>query len=274
METTPENSPELPPRDSLFEELRALAPQPPRREMLEGLRWKRIFQAPTWWLLPFLIFFCFIPFIIAAQVKNDRAQTRRATARVIQTERFGRPQAGQRELFLKYRFRHNGRDYTGATLAAPASPLSALRAENSLEVAFDATRPQESVPAFEIARQEDFPWPLFFIFPLIFLAFLVPLLLPQLRTVLLARRLFARGVLTTGQLKFVKPMLMQTPWMPFGSSQLIYEFDDENGRPQRGATRCDNSWLTLQLKPQSPLVVAYNPKKPRENIVLEPFVAR
>ncbi|MBW3635897.1 MAG: hypothetical protein KY445_05440 [Armatimonadetes bacterium] len=268
MQTTPENSPLA----SIFEELRALPLHPPRREMLAGLRWKNVFQTPVWFFFPFLILFCFFPFLIAQSAQSNRARNQRATARVIQAESFDNPQGGQPQTFLKYRFRHNGRDYTGATLAWGTSPLTPLRAGNSLEVAFDKAQPQRSVPAFQIAQNEP-PWFVFLLFPLFFAVFLLPLLAPQLRTVLLARRLFARGVLTTGHLKFVKSTPMQTPFMPLGSSQLIYEFDDQNGHRQRGATRCDSSWLTMQLPPQSPLVVAYNSQKPRENIVLEPFVA-
>lgn len=271
METTPENSPENPPLDSIFEELRALPLHPPRREMLAGLGWKSLFQTPALLFFPFLAFICLMLFALTETAKSNRAIDGRATAHVIQVEPIDSPQSGQPLTFLKYRFRHNGRDVTGSALASPDSPLLLLRVGNSFEVAFDKAQPQRSLPAFEIAQNQA-PWFFLVLFPLLFAAFL-PLFVPQMRTIWLGRRLFARGVLTTGELKFVKSPSIPTPWMPRGSSQLIYEFDDQNGRRQRGAMRCDNSWLTLQLEPQLPVVVAYNPQKPRENIVLEPFVA-
>lgn len=265
-------APETPPLDSLFEELRALPTLPPRREMLAGLRWKSLFGTPIWFIFPFLVFFCFIPFIFVQTAKNNRAKDGRATARIIQAEPIDNQQTGQPQTFLKYRFRHNGRDYASTTLASPTSPLSMQRVGNSFEIAFDPSRPQHNFPASQVA-QDEVPWFVFVIFPLFFGAFLLPLFLPQLRTLWLARRLFARGVLTTGRMKIVKNAPMPTPFMPFGSHQVFYEFDDENGQCHRGTMRCDNSWLAMQWKPESPVVVAYNPRKPRQNIILEPFVA-
>ncbi len=236
--------------------------------MLAGLTWKGMFRAPALILLPLLLVFTVFPSILFATVIESKSPKQRVSGRVIQFERFG-----QKQVFVKYRYAANGQKYSGASVGMETSPLQNLARGAALEISFDKTNPQNSVPAFENAAQENFPWPLFLLFPLMAAFFFLPFFFPQLRAVFLARKLFTRGVLATGKILFVKVNAMQTPVMPGGSSQIFYEWPDQKGVIQRGSMKCDNMWLVLQFHSESAVVVAYNPKKPAQSILLEPFIA-
>ncbi|HEX9996427.1 MAG TPA: hypothetical protein VGB45_04725 [Abditibacterium sp.] len=263
--TKPENPPEPPQLESLFEDLRSLPREPPRREMLAGLQWKAIVRGPIMLLLPLMLVFTLMPLFIFSAVNSSKANNQRVTGRAIQVETLS-----QNQIFVKYRFVVNGKNYTGASVGVGNSRL---RNGEPLEISFDKAKPQNSAPVLQSAAEENFPLGAVFIFPLMAAFFFAPLFFPQMRLIFLARKLFTRGTLTTGRVRFVKTTPTQSPFMPGGSSQIVYEFFDSSGGLQRGVTKCDNIWLVQQFRPDSPVIIAFNSGKPAQNVVLETFVA-
>jgi hypothetical protein len=56
-------------------------------------------------------------------------------------------------------------------------------------------------------------------------------------------------------------------------AEVIFTFEDSDGRTVQGRQVCDNEWLLGKLDVGSEVTVAYLPKSSRKCVFLEPYIA-
>jgi hypothetical protein len=248
----------------MFEEEFAKLPvETPRRvENLPGLRfWGAIPKAAILLPLFFLSFFLFIPLSImnadpAARLAMGSSES--AQGRVVSNTASSacRGAASHR---ITYSFSSKGaQDYRGAVTLCEESPYYSVAPGDVIVVRYLKSDPAVNGLPNQGANQGP-PLAVFLIFPLFFVAIFGSMFWPQIRDVLLARRLYQRGRLTNGKVIFIKKRATSFwPGMPGSNPSQVYVEIQPSGGPKRElVTSCQNDWLVNQLAPGSNVHVAY-----------------
>jgi hypothetical protein len=118
------------------------------------------------------------------------------------------------------------------------------------------------------------PAAIFLTFPLFVITLFAPIFLPQIRALMRARRLFRKGILTTGRVVFVKKRNIGTwPGWPGSSLSDIY-ITYQHPRHDRieCVAACTNDWLTSQLSPGSTVHIAVDLDEPTRATLLEAYL--
>lgn len=108
------------------------------------------------------------------------------------------------------------------------------------------------------------------LFPVVWLLGLVGYVLWYIRPVIIARRLFQRGLLTTGQVVAVRPVPQRDRSRTVADVVVSYQLPD--GVWTEGTAWCANDWLIRQLSPGTTVHIAFVPAKPQRVALLEMFM--
>jgi hypothetical protein len=179
-----------------------------------------------------------------------------------------------RSASITYSFRpKEGPEYRTSQAVGASSSYAHVRPGENVPVTFLVSDPSVS----RIAGQGDSAPELFIlllIFPIFGLLFLGPLFLPRIRIVLLDRKLFRTGRVTTGTVVFVKQSVGWTwpGWPGWYAAQVFVRFDLPTGAPAEATATCQNEWLLQHLPPGAPVRIAYSPDRPSRAVLLNAYV--
>jgi hypothetical protein len=249
----------------MFEDEFAKLPvEPPRRvDSLPGLRLRGAIPKAAL-LLPlfFLSFFLFIPLTImnadpAARLAMGSSES--AQGRVVSNTTSSACR-GAASHHVTYSFSSKGaQDYRGAVTLCEESPYYSVTPGDAIEVRYLKSDPAVNGLPNQGANQAP-PLALFLFMPVFFFAIFGSMFWPQIRDVLLVRRLYKSGRLTTGKVIFIKKRATSFwPGMPGSNASLVYvEIQSSGGLKREVVASCHNDWLVNQLAPGARVHVAYS----------------
>lgn len=174
---------------------------------------------------------------------------------------------------IQYVFRvPGGSTYYGSAFVSEISRYKGLKTGAPLPISYDPKDPTFNGLAGEFGKN-DFPVALLFVFPLFAVVFTFPMFLIPVRPLFPMRRVYRRGLLTTGKIVFVTPGTPPSPYqLQAGRAFVSYTFQNESGETIRGRQSCDNQWLLNKLDPGSEITVVYLPRGRHKSLFLEPFI--
>jgi hypothetical protein len=260
------------------EEFKKLWVEPPRRvESLPGLRLRgAVPKAAIMLPLFFLSFFLFIPF----SIMNSDPAARLAMGSTDSTQGHvvsntsASACRGAASHHVTYAFSSKeGSEYRGAATLCDESPYYSVNAGDAIEVRFLRSDPTVNQLPSQGANQAP-PVALFLFMPIFFLAIFGSMFWPQIREVLLARRLYKSGRLTIGQVVFIKKRVTSFwPGMSGNNASEVYVEIQPPGNVKREVVAsCQNDWLINQLAPGANVHIAYSDDKSGKAALLETFL--
>lgn len=118
------------------------------------------------------------------------------------------------------------------------------------------------------------PLLLFLIFPVFGLLIFAPMVVPQIKQLLQARRIFKNGRIAKGSVLFVKRKPTGL-WMPQSGStaaEVFISFSASAGTEIEGRAWCGNDWLLNQLPPGAIVTIASVPERPEELMLIDAHI--
>ena len=239
------------------EDLARIPVNPPRRtDLLPGLRLSRALSGRMLALpLAFMGFAAVMPILILS-TDRDAALTFRATETVAGKVELAVP--GERgrcgnNTRLTYSFTTSrGAPFRGAQTVCDDDPYGRAQNGDALPIVYVASDP--SINAIAGREKNGPPFPVFFVFPLFFVAVFVPMLWPPIAQLLRDRKTFAQGVLARGRVVFARRQSTQSwpGWQGMTSrSEVFVRAEPPTGPPREVVVACSNEWLLAHLAPGS-----------------------
>ena len=261
-----------------------MAPREPRQ--LCGLTVWQILKPWLFIAVFFISLLALIPVLTIVLDKDFQAQRRVLTPTagvVLQAEK--QPQlaasnspASIGTTLLKFSFRaRQGVTFYGSQVVQNNTPFALLKKGAPLPIVYDSQEPSFNGVDGVLGRN-DFPIVLLFALPLVGLFYALmfgwPFFIP-LRQTMRARSIYKQGELTVGRVDFVKKKgaVFGAYTLPNQSTEVLYHFDDTDGKTHRSRQKCDNDWLLQKLDVGSQLQIVYLAQKPERCIFLEAFIA-
>ena len=260
--------------------LNHVTPTPPRNaKELRGLSfWRRSNKNMLWMAAPFFIIGCFALLAIALITVSDQSSkrirmTRKTPGKVMYIAKS--TMQGQ----IGYSFKAStGELYYGASPTIENSPYAHLKAGDPLTVAYDPSDPTQNEIAIYPRRQESI-WPFILMAPIFMFGFVLmmfgPAVFAPASGLIAARRIYKRGILTTGNIRFITRRRNDNTYFHVASAplfDLFYTFRDQQGNTVEGTQSCNNDWLVNKLDVDSAVTVVYLPPQSRKSIVLEAYI--
>lgn len=259
----------------MFEEqFKNIPTEPPRPlELLPGLKLgAQVPKSILSLILMFAIFFTFIPLSIMFEDPHARLSLGPSKTTSAQVVSVSDTRDCRR---LVYAFTpEQGGEVRGVASVYPDSPYWSVGQGSTVPVKYLSSDP--STNALAGTRNTNAP-PVFvfFFFPLIALAAISQLFLPQLQALRQARRLFKNGQLATGTVVYVRRRFtsMRTSTMSIGAADVFISFRlPTTGAQQEGKAWCMNDWLLQHLAPGTAVHIVYDPNSPDKLALLETFL--
>jgi hypothetical protein len=141
-------------------------------------------------------------------------------------------------------------EFRGATTLCEESPYYSVNAGEAFEVQFLPSDP--AVNRLRGGTQNDAPPVAFFLLmPVFILVIFSPMIVPQFREVLRARRQFKKGRLTVATVVFVKKRLTASwpGWAGNNASEVFVKLKPPAGEQREAVAWCPNDWLVNHLAP-------------------------
>jgi hypothetical protein len=180
---------------------------------------------------------------------------------------------GQMCTRLYYEFTlENGLKYTGDTAILIDSPVCELQKGDNVTVVYLPRDPTVNQVESSINSNRP-PAEIFFVFPLFFLVFFAPTLVPCAKRILAHRKLYKTGTWTEGELIYIKDG--KKSFFPGDNSsppKLYVEFKTTDGTVIEAIHSFENKWLANNLKPGQKLNVIYQPSKPKKAFTVECYI--
>ncbi len=111
-------------------------------------------------------------------------------------------------------------------------------------------------------------------FPVLGLLIFAPMVVPQIKQLLQARRIFKNGRIAKGSVLFVKRR-PAGPWMPQSGStaaEVFISFSVAPGVEREGRAWCGNDWLLNQLPSGAIVRIAFVPERPDELMLVDAYI--
>jgi hypothetical protein len=247
---------------------------PPRRtDFLPGLRFSAVISKSTLYLpLIFVGFFILIPFSIMNSDPSMRlamgpAKTMQGQVLSSMDTSMCRGTTGRR---VTYEFSPEpGHEFRGTTTLCQESPYYSVKEGDEVEVQFVPSDP--SVNSIRGGNSNAAPpIAVFLLMPFFILVMFSPMILPQVREVLRARRLFKKGRLALGTVFFVKKRVTSfwPGWPGNSAAEVFIEYESSASKMLEGVAWCPNEWLLQQLPPGAKVHIAYSDESPGGRIAL------
>lgn len=258
-------------------ELAAISDRPPRKGLLPGMRFRNAIPKSALILpLAFVVLFAAFPLLIISTDPRARLEvgpSRMAEGRVLVTKDVSgcRTSSARR---LVYAFSPElGNEFRGTGVVCVESPYYSAQSGEKIEIRYLKRDPTVNSIAGTDSGNEP-PLFIFVIFPLFFLLILSPLYLPHLREVTYARRLYRTGVLTQGQIVFVKKRSAANwPGWPGSTTADVYVAHHlPDGARAETVVWCANDWLINQLPPGATVHILLPPDRSKRGALLEAFL--
>jgi hypothetical protein len=253
-------------------ELAAIPAHPPRTGVLPGMRLGAAIPRYTLAvLIAFVVLFTAFPLAIMStdpKLRLGIGPDQIVQGRVLATTNVsGCRGSGARRIV--YAFSASGSEFRGVGRVCEESPYYSMQAGDRIEIRYLTRDPAVNSMTGTESDGEP-PIFVFLVFPLFFILLLSPLFFPQIREVMYARRLYRTGVLTQGQVVFVrKSHTGNWPGWPGSASADIYV---AHGSRAETVVRCTNDWLLNQLSPGSPVHILIPPDQSKRGVLLEAFI--
>jgi hypothetical protein len=260
----------------MFEQQLTQFPQNPPRALhaLPGLRVAAMVPKTALFLpLIFVRFFFSMPFSILHSNPGMRLSwgpSRNVSGVVVSVDAASCRGVAARRII--YSFAPTGHEFRGSAVQCAGALYYSVGAGDTVQIRYLASDP--SVNALQGMPDNARPVALFLVMPLFFLLLLAQLFVPQLRELLLARRVLKHGRLATGSVVYVrKRSATSWPGWPGAGAYAVYvEFASPAGGRREAVAWCANEWLVNQLAPGAAVHVAYSDQKPARVALLEAFL--
>jgi hypothetical protein len=263
----------------MYDDIFAMVPaEPPRRTtLLPGLRLGAIVSRSTLLLpLAFFVLFAFIPFSILQSDPKMRlalGTSGNASGRIVNVSEVRNSQQGPGHRIVYIFSVQPGRELRGASVVGEVSPYYSAQPGDAIDIQFLVRDPSVNAPSGMRDRNAP-PIAFLFVFPLFVLMFFVPMFLPLVREIWRARRLFAKGRVTTARVIFVKRRTsMRWPgWPGSTSSEVFLEYQRVAGDRAEALALCSNDWILNQLAPEAIVHIAYQEEVPERAALLDAYL--
>ena len=278
------------PANNKFAELLPVSSKPPRNPgELAGLNLRNQLRGPLNWMLPLFLFFAFgfpiFAYLIMRETLPAFQEMSVVAGRALAVSKspslpgaYQETNEGNRTYqeysVVKYSFRVGGITHYGASIVSQQSPYAVVKPGAPLPIMY---APKNlSINVLE-GTQQEVPWAAFLFMPpffaLFFVVMFVPAYAPAMRQTLQARRIYKRGEITTGNVRFVAKKRGGGMYGNIASRfEILYSFKGADGETQEGKQLCDNEWLVQRLDVGDELTIVYLPKTSHQSIVVEPFI--
>jgi hypothetical protein len=153
------------------------------------------------------------------------------------------------------------------------SPYYSAQPGDAIDVQFLVRDPSVNAPSG--AKDPNAPpIALLFFFPLFVLVFFLPMFLPLVRETWRARRLFAKGRVTTARVIFVKrrTAISWPGWQGNTGSEVFLEYQRVAGNRAEARAWCANDWILNRLAPDAIVHIAYREDVPERAALLEAYL--
>jgi hypothetical protein len=251
---------------------------PPRRlEALPGLRFSaQISRRALLLPLLFLVFFIAIPLSIFSSDPAMRLAVgprRTQQGRILSTADVAACNGSPAHRVVYAFSPDSGREFRGVATLCAQSPYFAATVGDAVQVQFVSSDP--AVNALESgSRNNTPPVAMLFMMPLFILAVFSPMIVPQLRDLLRARRQFKKGRLALAAVVFIKKRVTASwpGWAGNSAAEVFVEFQPATGARREAVAWCPNDWLVNQLAPGAQVRIAYTDDTPATVTLLEAFL--
>lgn len=262
--------------EKMSEILKDVPANPPRRSgSLPGLRWKNAFDQRSLFLpLIFVAFFLLFPLMILTTIPSSRLKGKpkvHVQGIVTAVREAGTDEQPCKEFSYSFETKERQR-YLGKQTLRRDSPY--FRATNGDPVPIIYAENEPALNGIDSVTDQEMPPLAFFaILPVFVLLFFSPLLLPNLRSVAEARKVFKNGIISEAEVVFVKKRSGFGGFhFPISKGEVYFAYRTARGEQIESKTVCDNDWLVNKLDVGSPIHVAYLEDKPQKSVILEAFI--
>ncbi len=254
-----------------------IPPRPPRSpSLLSGLNYSAILDKSFIGLMIFLLLLMGL-FLVAMIFTADKdlrlpfIKMEKAGGMVI--EIVDNTKCNKSSVAIHYQFTtESKRTYYGDYVACRDDLYSSLSIGDSIPIVYDPGDP--SFNGIEGVMGRNNP-PLFMILllPLFFMLLFIPMFLPNIKQVIVARSIFKKGLITSGEILFIgrKKHAAYYNFKGLGGLEVFYRFQIRSGETIECKVTMDNDWLANKLDIGHPVTVCYIEGKPERSFILDFF---